>query len=192
MPTRQPVVVIVSGPPGTGKTTLATKLAKLLTLPLYSRDTIKEALFDTLGWSDRQRSKQFGAASATVLFTLLEAALTAGVHCMAESNFRRTHATADFRRLIDQTGCAVVQVQCVADGPVLLERFTARSASAERHPGHCDDQNAAEFHAELLAGRYEPLDLPGPVLTVDTTDFQTIDIQALAAQITALLHPGTA
>ncbi|WP_190125474.1 AAA family ATPase [Streptomyces inusitatus] len=188
-----PVAVIVSGPPGTGKTALATKLAKLLTLPLYSRDTIKESLFGTLGWSDRQRSKQLGAASATVLFNLLEAALKAGSDCLAESNFRPTHATADFLHLIDRTGCAVVQVRCVADGPVLLERFTARSSSAERHPGHCDDQNADEFRDELLAGSYEPLDLPGPVLTVDTTDFQTIDIPALAAQITALHScPGTA
>ncbi|MFE7359159.1 AAA family ATPase [Streptomyces sp. NPDC057543] len=51
-PVLAPTVVIVSGPPGTGKTYLARQLATRLTLPWYSRDAIKESLFDTLGWSD--------------------------------------------------------------------------------------------------------------------------------------------
>lgn len=60
-------VIIVSGPSCTGKTTLAHRLAAGLTVPVYSRDRIKEALFDTVGWSDRRRSQQLGAAAAAVL-----------------------------------------------------------------------------------------------------------------------------
>lgn len=184
-----PTVVIVSGPPGTGKTYLARQLATRLTLPWYSRDAIKESLFDTLGWSDRQRSKELGAASVAVLFSLLSDTLDAGTSCLTESNFRRTRSSSDFRRLLGATGAEAVQIQCSTDGVTLLNRFAARASSAERHPGHCDDQNIDEFREELLAGRYEPLDLPGPVLTVDTTRFDQVDIDVLAAQVSALLHP---
>lgn len=184
-----PTVVIVSGPPGTGKTYLARQLATRLTLPWYSRDAIKESLFDTLGWSDRQRSKELGAASVAVLFSLLSDALGSGTSCLTESNFRRTLSSPDFQQLLGATGAGVVQIQCSTDGVTLLNRFTARASSAERHPGHCDDQNIDEFRGELLAGRYEPLDLPGPVLTVDTTRFDHVDIDALATQVSALLHP---
>ncbi|MFI7364183.1 AAA family ATPase [Streptomyces sp. NPDC050149] len=186
-----PTVVIVSGPPGTGKTCLSRQLATRLALPWFSRDTIKEALFDTLGWSDRQRSKELGAASVAVLFSLLSDTLGAGTSCLTESNFRRPHSSPDFQQLLSTTGAEAVQIQCSTDGVILLNRFTARSSSTERHPGHCDDQNIDEFRGELLAGHYEPLDLPGPLLTVNTTRFDHVNIDALAAQVSALLHPDS-
>ncbi|MFB6988731.1 AAA family ATPase [Streptomyces sp. NPDC056304] len=182
-------MIIVSGPPGTGKTYLARQLATRLALPWYSRDTIKESLFDSLGWSDRQRSKELGVASVAVLFSLLSDTLGAKTNCLTESNFRRTHSSSDFQQLLGATGSEAIQIQCHTDGVTLLDRFAARSASAERHPGHCDDQNIDEFREELLAGRYEPLDLPGPVLTVDTTRFDQVNIDALSAQASTLLHP---
>lgn len=137
-----PTVVIVSGPSGAGKTHLARQLAARLALPWYSRDTIKEALFDTLGWSDRSRPKDLGAASVAVLFSLLSDALGAGTSCLTESNFRRTLSSPDFQRLLSTTGAGAVQIQCGTDGETLLNRFTARFLSTERHPGHCDDRNA--------------------------------------------------
>ena len=45
----KPLIVLVNGPPGAGKSTLALRLADELMLPLLMRDQIKEVLFDTLG-----------------------------------------------------------------------------------------------------------------------------------------------
>jgi adenylate kinase family enzyme len=39
-------LIIITGLPGTGKTTLARDLAKRYGLPLLSKDTIKERLMD--------------------------------------------------------------------------------------------------------------------------------------------------
>jgi shikimate kinase len=47
-------LIIISGLPCTGKTTLGRKLAQDLSLPLICRDSIKESLFDSLGYSDRE------------------------------------------------------------------------------------------------------------------------------------------
>jgi predicted kinase len=65
-----PLLVIVSGPPCSGKTTLARWLAKELALPLIAKDNIKELLFDHLGWSDRAWSKKLGRATYPLIYYL--------------------------------------------------------------------------------------------------------------------------
>lgn len=47
-------LIIITGLPGTGKTTLGRKLAEEFRLPFISKDDIKEFLFDNLGWKDRE------------------------------------------------------------------------------------------------------------------------------------------
>jgi predicted kinase len=65
-----PRLVIVTGAPGSGKTTLATRLSRELGLPMLTKDAIKEAMMETLPVTDREASKQLGAAIFRVLFTI--------------------------------------------------------------------------------------------------------------------------
>jgi adenylate kinase family enzyme len=41
-----------AGPPCSGKTTIGRELLADLSLPMLSKDMIKEILFDALGWGD--------------------------------------------------------------------------------------------------------------------------------------------
>ena len=95
----QNLLIIVSGPPGAGKTTLARRIAKELGLPLFARDDIKELLFDTLGWSDRQWSRKLGLASWKLLYHLLEEMLKANQSLVVESNFRKELASQELSAL---------------------------------------------------------------------------------------------
>ena len=47
------VCILVCGLPATGKSTMAAYLSKQLGIPMFSKDAIKERLFDTLGFSSR-------------------------------------------------------------------------------------------------------------------------------------------
>ena len=132
----RPLVVLVTGPPCTGKTTLARRLAADLGLPLMCKDTIKEVLFQVLGVSDRAWSKRLGGASMELLYLYVESQLAAGRSCVVEGNFVAAFGNPAFRRLASCYAFLPIQVNCVADPAVLAARFHERSRSGERHPGH--------------------------------------------------------
>ena len=95
MPDNRPLLVIVGGTPASGKTTLANLLARELRLPLLARDTLKEALMDSLGSPSRARSMELGGASYALLFVVLDRLLDAGVGAILESNFSRGRSEAE-------------------------------------------------------------------------------------------------
>lgn len=72
------LLILITGHPCTGKTTLGKRLAEELNLPFVSKDDFKELLFDTLGWKDREWSKKLGTASYTILYHVAESILKTG------------------------------------------------------------------------------------------------------------------
>jgi predicted kinase len=123
----KPPLVIVTGPPASGKTTLGRTLAMRLRMPFLYKDGIKETLFDTLGWNDREWSRTLGVTTYALLFHLLEMELAAGRSLVVESNFDAERAGPSFLALRERYGFRQVQVCCVADGAVLLKRFRLRA-----------------------------------------------------------------
>ncbi|MFI5523786.1 hypothetical protein [Streptomyces platensis] len=83
------VTVLVNGLPAAGKTTLARALADALTLPLFSKDAVKETLADTLAairppaCTPRDWSRILGAAAGESLWTLLADARPVDVPALA-------------------------------------------------------------------------------------------------------------
>ena len=66
-------LIVVSGAPGTGKSTIAAALGAALRFPVLSLDPIKEALADVLGLGGEDWSDQVGDAAAEVVFRLAAA-----------------------------------------------------------------------------------------------------------------------
>jgi predicted kinase len=181
-----PALVVVTGHPATGKTTLAQALATELGCVLVAKDALKERLFDVLGGGDEEWSHLLGRAAMYLLYDQVEAVLAAGVPVVAEANFVADLAGPELAAVVERTGAPVVQVVLDAPPEVLAERFRSRIDSGERHPGHPDQP--PDVHPGLFPP-YEPPDLPGPTVLVDCTDLAAVDPADVAATVSALLDP---
>lgn len=163
------VVFIITGAPAVGKTTLARRLAGDLSLPLISKDDIKETLFDTLGWSDDEVwARQLGIASWHLLYQQAENLLAAGISLITESNFEGRFADARWQAMQQRHSFQIIQLLCWADDTLMTERYLARIADGTRHPGHVDRLHTEEYDPAAMRDQFTFLNLPGPQRAVDT------------------------
>lgn len=178
-----PLLIIVTGPSATGKTTVSTHLAQALAMPVINRDTIKEILFDTLGWRDRAWSQALGVASYHVLYYCLEVLLGTQHSGIVESNFDHAIDTPKLQALIQKYRFTPLQILCRAAPAVVVERFRQRVDAGERHPGHVDHLEAAELESATTRGWSAPLALEGDRIELDTSTLEPSNYAELVARI---------
>ena len=170
--------VVVSGPPASGKSTLAPGLAVALGLPLLAKDTIKDALMEVLGAPDIGASRLLGRASVRALLAVARQCPGGAV---LESVWHRSQAGPELAALDG----AVVEVFCRCDGGVVRDRFRARAGT--RAAGHFDHvRRPDELWNDEVA---QPVAAGWPVIEVDTS--QPVDVAEVAARVTAAFtSPG--
>ncbi len=153
---------MVSGAPGTGKSTIARELGAGLRFCVLSLDPVKEALADVLGLGDEDWSNRVGDAAAEVVFRLASEFPDA----VAEGWWRRARRD---RAVAEFAGAA--EVFCHCDPDLAAARSIARRETG-RHPIHRDminpDGVGAAAHIASLAATVIPLGLGGPLIEVDT------------------------
>ena len=169
--------VVVSGAPGSGKTTLARPLAAELRLPLLAKDTFKEAIAEALAPADVAESRRIGRAA---IAAMLAVAAEVGA-AVLDNVWRPDLARGELAALPGP----IVEVACCCPPSTAKRRYRARAGS--RHAAHFDADRLGD---DLwLPAATSPVAGPWPVLEVDTTE--PVSITALAASIHAS-RPGYA
>ena len=138
MNTQAPLLIVIQGAPGTGKTTLSRRLEKDLEVPLIAKDDIKEFLFDRLVQSDRAFSRLQGEASVFMMYAAARSFLKAGKSIIIESAFFTQFAKKDVADLLNEVGARGYEIYVHCDEDVRRERFLKRIHDGDRHPGHID------------------------------------------------------
>ena len=173
-------LIIVSGATATGKTTIAKQVADSLGYALYSKDIIKEALFDSQTkashgyfWYERH--------AKDIFFREIEKSISQDTSIIAESNFMKN----DKRRLksLLNKNVLVAEIYCSARGFIRLRRFVSRGEGTIRHKAHRDRRWYLAVFIECLLKYvgiewpYGPVGISGKMINVDTTDFSKVNFE---------------
>ncbi len=169
-------LVLVSGPPASGKTTVARPLAERLGFALLTKDDIKESLYTSLAGEpgDVEFSRRVGSAAMDLLWTLAP-------QCPAvvlEANFR-TKSDYERRKVAGLLVHAqMVEVYCRLPREEASRRFAERARHERHHPAHA----LAEMPPERMAEYEEPFAM-SPVIEVDTRT--PVDVDAVTERLNA-------
>jgi len=161
-----PTLVVVSGPLGTGKTTLAHKLAAAIGCPAICRDEIKEGMVHANPGFVPATGDELTRRTLPVFFGVLELLLRAGVTTVAEAAFQDKVWRPRLEPLKDLAQIRIVH--CTVDAAVAFERSSNRRRDTPSRRAHADPRDPAE-HAAIHRA-FDPPSMDAPDLEVDTTD----------------------
>ena len=175
----RPILIVVTGRPGSGKTTLAERLAKDAHLPLVSRDAVKEGYVHTQGVSHAQLPDG-NLAATDLFFRTIEVLLDGGASLVAEAAFQHRLWSARLQPLLEKARIAVVLCQ-PGDGRTAYGRYLLRrEAEPWRAYFHGD-----EGEVQDAPPPYDPPRLDAPTFLVDTADGYSPDVESLLKEIFA-------
>lgn len=193
--------VLVCGVPASGKSYMARQLSDILGIPMFSKDDIKERLFDTVGFRSREEKVALGVGAMEIMYYAAGQVLSVGGSVILENNFE-TVSIPGIRGLLERFGCRTVTVELTGKAEVLYRRFLERDRSPERHGGHvvntCYPERPGQaesrrpisfeqfvegFTRRGMAG----FDVGGPRIVVDVTDFEKVDCVAVAKRVRELM-----
>ena len=171
----RPTLIVVSGPPASGKTTLAHALAQAVHCPAFCRDEIKEGF--VCGTASESfvpaRGDAANQAATAAFFDVVNLMLQRGVTLVAEAAFQH-HRWAPrltaFGKLAD-----VRVINCVVDAAVARQRRRQRWINEPwRRRFHADPDPDRLARTDPQAvdppGAYQPIRADLPTLVVDASD----------------------
>ena len=173
----KPTLAVVSGPPGTGKTTLAHALAEAIGCPAVCRDEIKEGMVHALGGAfEPAPGDALTQRTLGVFFGVVRFLLEAGVTVVAEAAFQDRVWRPQLAPLQDLATLKVIR--CRADPSLARQRVAGRPVRTA-HADSSIPRNDRHFE------EFQAVSLPVATLDVDTGDGYSPPLSDIVAFLAA-------
>ena len=159
------MVVVVSGPPGTGKTTLAHRVAAAIGCPAICRDEIKEGMAQATPGFVPGPGDPLTMRTLSTFFDVVGLLVGRGTTVVAEAAFQDRIWRPGLTPLLSQAEVRIIH--CTVPADLALARINSHTANPNRS-AHEDAQIGDDARLRTH-NAFQPVDLPVPSLTVDTS-----------------------
>ncbi|GGJ91012.1 hypothetical protein GCM10011583_23010 [Streptomyces camponoticapitis] len=164
----KPTLIVVGGPPGTGKTALAHEIARAVGCPAVRRDEIKEGMVHATPGFSPGLGNALNLRTLPAFFDVLDLLVGAGVTTVAEAAFQDRLWRPGPEALWGRAEIRVVH--CSVDAEVALARRLRRAGEDPVRRAH-EPASPIDPAAHTLGhDTFDRVSVDAPWIEVDTTD----------------------
>jgi dephospho-CoA kinase len=172
---KKPLLIVVTGRPASGKTSLAHLLAKEIKCPLLSRDEFKEGYINTMRLHHYQLNEKVNQNIYETFFQAIDLLISKNISTIVEAAFQHKLWEPKLINLLNKAEIRIIV--CKIPLQLARERFYNRiSYQPEREKFHGDATNKDTV---LLTEKYETIHIAAPTLEVDTSNNYKPEIEKI-------------
>lgn len=163
-------LLLILGDLACGKSTFANLLSKRYNTNVFGKDSIKEVLGDTIGFTNREENLKLSRATMELMFFLFSEFAKLGKPLILESNFH-TKELETLHKLAAEQDYDILTLVLRGDVELLHKRYLHRMQNENRHPVHLSTTLDVfeDFKGYVEYTRKE--EIPGKVLEIEANDF---------------------
>lgn len=163
-------LLLVMGDLATGKSTFADVLSKRYETNVFHKDSIKEVLGDTIGFSNREENLKLSKATMELMTFMFSEFCKLDKSLILESNFHRPELDR-LHEIAREHDYEVLTLVLRGDAEVLHKRYLNRIYNENRHPVHLSTTMDVfeDFKGYTEYSRKE--EIPGKTIVIDANDF---------------------